>query len=894
MKSKIILSLLFLIHFNYAVEDNQLWDGNQISNWWDNRGHIVTHVVTGDGGMEWPVGSGDSPVYAAGLWIVAGRVNGTEDIRSVAAEFTSEYIPGTWDSDYEQPEFKIYKIRVADGRSNPDWDIWPVDQGAPWIDADENGIYDPSIDSPDVKGDLFYWTVFNDGDENRHSYLWSTEPLGIEVKASMYGFEGPGPLENTLFMEWDINNAGTNQLDSVFLGIWQDIDLGSANNDYPGCAPDLDLSYHYVGELPDSDYGFFPPAIGFSILEGPIVSSVGDTAWVSGEAIPDFINLKATAFRAFHGASALLSDPENATEAFLLMNGMNFEGTYEINPITTEPDPLIFSGNPFTETGWLASTEYSDGDWRSLLSTGSFNLAPGESQHLAVSCVVSPGMDPLAALAALFDDVETIRDIYDTQFSNLDDLVLVSDIDVPHNTESSGPFTFQFEILDPANQWDSHSMSYQFDDIWTNTPMTDMGASVWQVELPDLQVANTATMAYYLVHSDGAGNVDHWPSGAPYNNNLFTFGPDLDSPVVAGLQEHNDVHYQLPFSKSVMIDTVYDLRADINDIWLNWTIGGSDIMTAPMVAIDSNEVEWLPSTVYAGEMADIVSQLGDTLKYWVTAQDASLNGNFGNSESRFLVARNYEIIGNWDHASSMSEIVNWAPFEFGQMFTFSNGSDHWGKTIQLILNTSDATADTMEMTRELNLSQFEAGWFKMRMATNFGDESTYGLIQIKTGGEYITIDSLSGYMLPDTLSYDLSSYLLDTAISLRFIAHRAQGFMQWILDDVMFHTDPNLVGIQIASVQPMTFSLQPNYPNPFNPSTSIAYTLPDLMDVEFEIFDIRGRLVKGWSLENQSRGEHKLFWDATNASGELVSTGVYLGIIKTEGYQSTIKMVLLR
>jgi flagellar hook assembly protein FlgD len=53
-------------------------------------------------------------------------------------------------------------------------------------------------------------------------------------------------------------------------------------------------------------------------------------------------------------------------------------------------------------------------------------------------------------------------------------------------------------------------------------------------------------------------------------------------------------------------------------------------------------------------------------------------------------------------------------------------------------------------------------------------------------------------------------------------------------------------------------------------------------------------LVKGWSLENQSRGEHKLFWDATNASGELVSTGVYLGIIKTEGYQSTIKMVLLR
>ncbi|MBT4715010.1 MAG: T9SS type A sorting domain-containing protein [Candidatus Marinimicrobia bacterium] len=894
MKSKIIIGLLLLSHLSYAVEEYQLWDGNQITNWWSNTGHITSHVPTGDPGMEWPVGSGDTPVYAAGLWIVAGEVNGATDIRSAAAEFTTEYLPGPWGSDPNASEHRIYKIRTADGRANPDWDIWPVDQGAPWIDADQNGIYDPAIDSPDVKGDLFYWTIFNDGEEARHAYLWSTLPLDIEVTASMYGFEEPGPLDNTLFMEWDIKNAGTNQLDSVFLGIWQDIDLGSANNDYPGCAPDLDLSYHYVGELPDSDYGFFPPAIGFSILEGPVVPSVGDTAWVSGEAIPDFINLNATAYRAFHGASALFSDPENATEAFLLMNGMNFEGAYENNPITNEPDPLIFSGNPFTETGWLASTEYGDGDWRSLLSTGSFHLAPGESQHLAVSCVVSPGMDPLAALAALFDDVETVRNIYSAQFTNLDDLVLVSAISVPNNTESSGPFTFQFEILDPENQWDSHTFSYQFDDIWTNISMTYLGLSVWQAELPDLQVSNTTNMTYYLVHSDGTGNLDHWPSGAPYNSNLFTFGPDLEPPVVDGLQEHNDVHYQLPFNKSVMIDTVYDLRADINDIWLNWTIGGSDIMTAPMVAIDSNEVEWLPSTVYAGGMADFVSQLGDTLKYWVTAQDASLNGNFGNSESRFFVARNYETIGDWDHAPSVNDIVDWAPFEFGQIFTFSNGSDHWGKTIQLILNTSDATADTMEMTRELDFSQFELGWFKMRMATNFGGESTYGLIQIKTGSDYITIDSLSGFMLPDTFSYDLSSYLPDTAISLRFIAHRPQGFMQWIIDDVMFHTDPNLVGIEASAVTPLTFSLEQNFPNPFNPLTSIAYTLPELMDVEFEIFDIRGRLVKGWSLENQTRGDHKLFWDGTSTNGELVSTGVYIGQIKTENYQSTIKMVLVK
>jgi hypothetical protein len=893
MKSKLkILACLLLFQSAHAVEENQLWDGNQINNLWDNTGRITSAAI--NAGMEWPAGSGDTPVFAAGLWVVAGRVNGAADIRSAVAEFTTESLPGPWGSDPEAPDNRIYKIRTADGRANPDWDIWPVDQGAPWIDADENGIYDPSIDSPDVKGDLFYWTVFNDGDEDRHSYLWRTQPLGIEVTASMYGFEAPSQLENTLFLEWNVKNAGSNQLDSVFLGIWQDIDIGSANNDYPGCAPDLDLSYHYVGELPDRDYGLFPPAVGFSILEGPIVPSVGDTAWVSGEAISDFINLKATAFRAFHGASALLSDPENATEAFLVMNGMGFEGLYEINPITNEPDPFIFSGNPVTETGWIAATEYGDGDWRSILSTGSFNLAPGETQQMVAACVVSPGANPLAALAALFDDVETVREIYNAQFNNLADLVRVSEIDVPHNTESAGPFTFQFEIIDSANLWDNHILSYLFNNIWTSIPMTNMGASVWQAEIPDLGITSASSLAYNLIHDNVSGDVDYWPSGAPYNTRSFTFGPDLEAPVVAGLQEHYDVHYQFPFAKSVMIDTVYDGRFDIADIWLNWTIGGSDIMTAPLVAIDTNEVDWHINTEFRGELADVVSQEGDTLKYWITAQDASNQGNFGSSEIRSFIARNQETIGDFDHATDQIGIVDWHSFEYGLIVPFSNGSDNWGKSIQLALNTNDASSDTLEMIRELDLSRFEEGWINTRMATNFIDDSNYGLIQIKTGGDYVTIDSLSGFTTPDTFSYDLSPYLPDPAISIRFIAESSQGVMVWVIDDIIFHTDPTLVGIGTAGSLPLTFSLQQNFPNPFNPTTSIVYTLPELMDVDFEIFDIRGRTVKSWFIANQTLGEHNLFWDGTTAEGELVSTGVYLGVIRTEKYQSTIKMVLLR
>ncbi|MBC8374647.1 MAG: T9SS type A sorting domain-containing protein [FCB group bacterium] len=892
MKSKLIICLL-LIQSLYGIHDYQHWDGNQINNWWSNNGKITAQATLG-GGMEWPAGSGDSPVFTAGLWVLAGQVNGSDDIRSAACEFTSEYVYGPWDSDPELPEYRIYKIRAADGRGNPDWDIWPVEQGAPWIDINEDGIYDPAIDSPDVKGDLYYWTVFNDGDASGHSNLWNTQPLGIEVTSAIYGFEGPDPLENVMFIEWNIQNVGGNQLDSVYLSIWQDIDLGSATNDFPGCLPDLDLSYHYVGELPDRDYGYHPPAVGFTFLQGPIVASVGDTAWVSGEMIPDFTNLHISAFHPYYSLQDY-GDPETADEAYYNMQGRDGAGDLRINPVTGIPDPYIFSGNPLDGTGWLAANHTIPRDWRGTLSVGAFNLAPGETQQVVAACVVSPGMDAIAAVAALFDDVETVHDLYSNQFDNIDDLIQVSEIAVPHNTESSGPFEFQFEIIDAQNHWPSSNyLFYKLGGDWESTELLPQGDGIWQANLPDLLVSDVTTMQYHLAHMSEIEDQEYWPSGAPYNNRLFTFGPDLEPPVVAGLQEHFDVHFLLPFSKSVRIDTVYDLRAEIDEIWLNWTIGGSDIMTAPMVAIDTTEVDWQVNTVFEGVLSDMISEVGDTLKYWVTARDASINGNFGNSETQIFVGQNYESIGDWDHAPLYNEIVNWKLFELGQIFPFSNGSDHWEKTIQLTANSPEATHDTLEMVRELDLSRFDVGWIKTRMATNFADENTYGLVQIKTQGAYHTLDSLTGFTPPDTFSYDLAPFVGDTAVSLRFVAHSSQGFLYWIIDDVLFHTDPDLVGVKETDVMPLSFSLQQNYPNPFNPLTSIAFQLPQTSDVEFEIYDIRGRQIKSWSLTNQTVGKHKLFWDGTSDNGKLVATGVYLGHMKAGDHQATIKMVLLR
>jgi hypothetical protein len=60
---------------------------------------------------------------------------------------------------------------------------------------------------------------------------------------------------------------------------------------------------------------------------------------------------------------------------------------------------------------------------------------------------------------------------------------------------------------------------------------------------------------------------------------------------------------------------------------------------------------------------------------------------------------------------------------------------------------------------------------------------------------------------------------------------------------------------------PQTFDLLGNYPNPFNPSTTISYTLPCQSSVEIIIYDLIGREIKSFNVSSQSAGYNEFVWD---------------------------------
>jgi len=107
--------------------------------------------------------------------------------------------------------------------------------------------------------------------------------------------------------------------------------------------------------------------------------------------------------------------------------------------------------------------------------------------------------------------------------------------------------------------------------------------------------------------------------------------------------------------------------------------------------------------------------------------------------------------------------------------------------------------------------------------------------------------------------------------------------------------NPRIVSLEQNSVYPHTPVLHPNYPNPFNPETTLSYTIPQGGHVSLTIFDISGKLVIRLIDGHQAAGTYSLHWDATLPDdGQSVSSGVYLSVLRQADTAISRKMILLK
>ncbi|RMH69226.1 MAG: PEGA domain-containing protein [Gemmatimonadetes bacterium] len=108
---------------------------------------------------------------------------------------------------------------------------------------------------------------------------------------------------------------------------------------------------------------------------------------------------------------------------------------------------------------------------------------------------------------------------------------------------------------------------------------------------------------------------------------------------------------------------------------------------------------------------------------------------------------------------------------------------------------------------------------------------------------------------------------------------------------VQFSTSakPEQTGIAVPQATRLT-----NYPNPFNPKTTIAYELPQTSSVNLSIYDITGRLIWQALNESQEAGSYTIEWNGVDQNGHPVQSGVYLYRLTTDSGSLTNSMVLLK
>lgn len=157
---------------------------------------------------------------------------------------------------------------------------------APFIDMDQDGVYDPTYDYPAydldrafdcrkkevdiLYGDQTLWWVYNDRG-NVHTET-QAGALGFEIRAQAFAFSTNDEINNMTFNNYRIINRSTFRLTNTYFGTWFDPDLGNYNDDIIGSDIARGLGYCYNSDPNDEGplgYGENPPAVGFDFFQGP-------------------------------------------------------------------------------------------------------------------------------------------------------------------------------------------------------------------------------------------------------------------------------------------------------------------------------------------------------------------------------------------------------------------------------------------------------------------------------------------------------------------------------------------------------------------------------------------------------------------------------------------------
>lgn len=396
-------------------------------------------------------------LFSGGFVMTGYRENNLWLNANLMSALIVDYVPGPIGFPSNDPRNRIYVINSTDAAFGNSWQDYKnaVQLGASFYDGNKDGKYNPidlngngnwdlNEDCPDILGDVTAWCVYNDGvPKSVRRWNWN-EPEGIEIHQTVFGFYGI----DAVFIRYRIINRGTKAsvLDSVIFSAWADFDIGKYEDDLNGCDTLLSLGYSYNFGA-DNEFGYNPPSIGVTLLQGPYayipggsfidVNSNGkfddlidiaiDTAVMKNGnllktvLIPGARNQNVISIT---GYDRLVGSGDPYDNRFMrcyqkgyvincskinvcaFLSGHVYGGINcsLVNPI------YHYSGDPVHQVGWINT---APGDQRIMVNTGEFSLLKDEPVDIWAAYVVGRGTDHLTSITKMKQGAASAKCFYD-------------------------------------------------------------------------------------------------------------------------------------------------------------------------------------------------------------------------------------------------------------------------------------------------------------------------------------------------------------------------------------------------------------------------------------------------------------------------------------------------
>jgi hypothetical protein len=517
---------------------SDIWiDANRMNGVYRNNGTWLYDNVAGNWGLEWPKGSGLSPVFAGGQWVGA-VVDG--DIRVAGVQHSAtEFQPGMILEPFsaDNPRAGEYQWYAIQPGGQGDWTNWPFTQGAPYVDDNGNGMYDAG-EQPQLIGDITAFSVWNDLAAHTE---YNTNKLSVEVGQTVFAFNRADALGDMQFVKWRLVNKSGVDWDSTYFSIWLDPDVGGATDDLVGCDPMLGLGYCYNGAATDQSYGSTPPAVGIDFFQGPIIDNPDSTVFLpDGTVLEGKEMLKMTSFVFYNNNDNNVNgNPQSGKDVWNFMRSIwrNDQPVTQGGRGTDSNAPrayFMFDGDPEAGTGWLDS---EPDDRRFLMTTGPFPMKAWEDVNgNGMPELGEPGVQDIVASIMVARGASNLKSV--TKLKTVDELAqLAYDLNFKLSNAPSPPsLSSNARSNEVILKWDDSS-EFNKDGSPYSSADPIVGQAYGDTVIIDnvVQVINDSTYNFYgytvYQYSDASGRnpvqLEHWDNGGtadaePYGGNRYS------------------------------------------------------------------------------------------------------------------------------------------------------------------------------------------------------------------------------------------------------------------------------------------------------------------------------------------------------------------------------------